>query len=89
MTIALSLAAWVLIGILAAWFGKYMGRDHLGWLGVGSLALAGAVAGGFVGLAVTGAFYGGVIGSAIGGVGGALLRGAAEEIRKPGPGMAV
>ncbi|HEX2047161.1 MAG TPA: hypothetical protein VHF27_05320 [Acidimicrobiales bacterium] len=89
MTLALSIVAWMLIGILAAWLGKTLAADHLGWLWFGVLGVAGAVIGGTVGLAVAEEFYAGIAGSTVGGLFGALVRGAAAEIKSRTPGLTV
>ena len=86
--LVLSLASWLLIGIGAAWLGKTLSSDHLGWLGFGLLGIAGAVAGGVAALGASDEFGVSVIGSALGGLLGAFIRGAGEEIRSPGPGLA-
>ena len=84
----LSLASWLLIGIGAAWLGKTLSSDRLGWLGFGVLGIAGAVAGGVAALGVSDDLAVSVIGSALGGLLGAFIRAAGEEIRSPGPGLA-
>ena len=86
--LVLSLVSWLLIGIAAAWVGKRLGSDALGWLGTALFGVAGAIAGGLVALSVSDAFTVGVIGAAIGGLMGVFIRGTAEEIRTPGPGIA-
>ena len=87
--LVISLVVWLLIGIGAAWIGKSLASESLGWLGLGVFGIGGAIAGGIVGLSVSNAFIAGVMGAAIGGLGGVFLRGSAEEIRSPGPGLAV
>ncbi len=89
MTLALSIVAWMLIGILAAWLGKTLAADHLGWLWFGVLGVAGAVLGGILGLSLAEDFFAGIAGSAVGGLFGALLRGAGAEIKSRTPGLAV
>ena len=89
MTLALSVVSWTLIGILAAWLGKTLAADHLGWLWFGVLGVMGAVLGGLVGLYVAEELAAGIAGSAIGGLTGALLRGAGAEIKSRTPGLAV
>ena len=85
----LSLVAWFLIGVSAAWVAKKLTSDQLGWLGLGLFGVAGAISGGIVALGVADAFTAGVVGSGIGAVLGVLIRGAAEEIRSRGPGFAI
>jgi len=58
-------------------------------LGLGLFGIAGAVAGGLVAMGVSDDFFLGVAGSAVGAVVGVMLRGAAQEIRSRGPGLAV
>lgn len=85
----LSLVSWVLIGIAVALVGKRLGSDALGWLGTALFGIGGAIAGGVVALSASDAFTVGVIGAAIGGLVGVFIRGTAQEIRTPGPGLAV
>ncbi len=87
--LVLLVVAWLLIGIGAAWIGKVLISDTLGWFGWGLFGIAGAVAGGMVAMGVSAAFFPGVFGGVIGAVAGVMLRGAAEEIRSTGPGLAV
>lgn len=89
MMLVLLVVSWLLIGIGAAWIGKMLYSDILGWFGLGLFGIAGAVAGGLVALSASDAFFPGVFGGVIGAVAGVLLRGAAEEIRSTGPGLAV
>jgi len=87
--LVLLLVSWLLIGIAAAWVGRSLASDAFGWLGTGLFGIAGAIAGGVVALSVSDAFAVGVIGAAFGGLVGVFIRGSAEEIRTPGPGLAV
>ena len=88
MMLVLLVVSWLLIGIGAAWIGKMLYSDILGWVGLGLFGMAGAVAGGLVALSASDAIVPGVFGGGIGAVAGVLLRGAAEEIRSTGPGLA-
>ncbi|HVL05842.1 MAG TPA: hypothetical protein VM388_07630 [Acidimicrobiales bacterium] len=87
--LVLLIVSWLLIGIGAAWIGKVLSSDILGWLGFGLFGIAGAIAGGMLAMGVSDAFFPGVFGGVIGAVAGVMLRGAAEEIRSRGPGLAV
>ena len=87
--LVLLVVAWLLIGGGAAWIGKMRSSDILGWLGLALFGIVGAVAGGVVAMGVSEAFFPGVFGGVIGAVAGVMLRGAAEEIRSTGPGLAV
>lgn len=87
--LVLLVVSWLLIGIGAAWIGKALSSDVLGWGGLGVFGIAGAVAGGVLALSVSDAFSAGVIGGVIGAVAGVMVRGSAEEIRSKGPGLAI
>ena len=86
--LVLSLASWLLIGIGAAWLGKTLSSGRIGWLSFGLFGVAGAIAGGVAALGVSDGLTVSVVGSALGGLLGAFIRGAGEEIRSPGPGLA-
>jgi len=87
--LVLSLVAWLLIGIAAAYVGKAVSGDNLGWLGLGFFATGGAIAGGLVATAISGAYAVSIFGAVAGALLGVLLRGSAEEIRTRGPGFAM
>jgi hypothetical protein len=89
MMLVLLVVSWLLIGIGAAWIGRMLYADILGWFGLGLFGIAGAVAGGLAALSASDAVFPGVLGGVIGAVAGVMLRGAAEEIRSTGPGLAV
>ena len=86
--LVLALASWLLVGVAAAWLGKTLSSDRLGWLGFGLFGIGGAIAGGVAALGVADAASASVIGSAVGSLVGVFIRGAGEEIRSPGPGLA-
>ena len=84
--LVLLVVSWLLIGIGAAWIGKMLSSEILGWLGLGLFGIAGAVAGGMVAMGVSEAFFPGVFAGVIGAVAGVMLRGPPRRSAPPGLG---
>jgi uncharacterized membrane protein YeaQ/YmgE (transglycosylase-associated protein family) len=87
--LVLSLVSWLLIGIAAAWLGKTLASDRFGWFGLGVFGILGAITGGLAMLWASDAWLASDLGAALGALLGVFIRGAAEEIRSQGPGLAV
>lgn len=87
--LVLLVVSWLLIGVGAAWIGKVLSSDLPGWFGLALFGSPGRLLGEWWPWAFRGPFPPGLFRGVIGAVAGVMLRGAAEEIRSTGPGLAV
>src|SRR5947209_6513962 len=85
--LALSVVAWLLIGIAAAAIGRMLSSGSIGWFGLASFGVLGAVAGGAIGFEASSAAAG-LVGSGIGALFAVGVVGMTDEISAPGPGLA-